>query len=77
MGWITALFLVLSVVPVTMTTLNYLRIKDKKDALTNWASYNDCVDPYMQVSQNELDTINELYLQVLIEVGVASLALFV
>ena len=58
MGWITALFLVLSVVPVIMTTLNYLRIKDKKDALTNWASYNDCVDPYMQVSQNELDTIN-------------------
>lgn len=36
MGWITALFLVLSVVPVVMTTLNYLRIKDKKAALTNW-----------------------------------------
>ena len=47
MNWITVLFLVLSVVPVTMTTLNYQRIKGKNDALNNWAAYNDCVDPYM------------------------------
>ena len=50
MGWITAMFFLLSAVPVVMTTLNYLRIKDKKGALTTWAAYNDCVDPYMQVS---------------------------
>lgn len=77
MGWITSMFFLLSAVPVVMTTLNYLRIKDKKDALTTWATYNDCVDPYMQVSQNELDTINTLYLEVIIELGVSCLACFI
>ena len=77
MGWITALFFVLSVAPVFMTLLNYLRIKDKKDALTNWSQYNDCVDPYMQISQNELDTINTLYLEALIKFGVSCLACFI